>query len=132
LDKGRLTEAEYNFQLAELWSRLTAEAQKRNLAVANTQAAQDEAQAADRQATAAMLPDAWEDSIREFLIAHNPDSVTVGQIARQALSIETPRIGTADQRRIAAALERLDWKRSKREPETGNRIWRKVEKGKLL
>jgi hypothetical protein len=50
-----------------------------------------------------MLPDAWEDSIREFLIAHNPDSVTVGQIARQALSIETPRIGTADQRRIAAA-----------------------------
>jgi hypothetical protein len=33
--------------------------------------------------------------------------VTVGQVAREALSIETPRIGTADQRRIAAAMERL-------------------------
>jgi predicted P-loop ATPase len=77
-------------------------------------------------------PDAWEDFIRQYLIAQNPDSVTVGQIARQVLSIDTSRIGTADQRRIAAALERLDWKRSKREPGTGNRVWRKVEKGKLL
>jgi len=55
LDKGKLTEAEYNLQLAELRSRFTAEAQRRSLAVANTQAAQAQAQAANTQAAAAIL-----------------------------------------------------------------------------
>jgi predicted P-loop ATPase len=53
--------------------------------------------------------DAWEENISEYLKANS--KVTIGQVAREALHIETPRIGTAEQRRIAAALERLDWKR---------------------
>lgn len=55
VDKGRITEAEYQLQMAELRSRFTAESQKRNLAVANSQAAQAQAQAANTQAKAAML-----------------------------------------------------------------------------
>jgi predicted P-loop ATPase len=53
--------------------------------------------------------DAWEEMIAAF-VSHR-SKVTVGEIARDGLSIETPRIGTADQRRIAAALERLGWER---------------------
>lgn len=55
VDKGKLTEAEYNLQLAELRSRFTAESQRREIAVANTQAMQAQAQAANTQARAAML-----------------------------------------------------------------------------
>lgn len=55
VDKGRITEAEYNLQLAELRSRLTAEQQRRSLAVANTQAAQAQAHAANTQAAGALL-----------------------------------------------------------------------------
>jgi predicted P-loop ATPase len=53
--------------------------------------------------------DAWEDTIRDYV--EGKDKVTIGQVARDALSIETPRIGTADQRRIAAALEQLGLRR---------------------
>jgi hypothetical protein len=76
------------------------------------------------QQTARYEADTWEDNIREFLAAHNPDRVTVGQIAKEALHIETPKIGTADQRRIAAALEQLGWKR---QPQSwdGKRWWTK-------
>jgi predicted P-loop ATPase len=50
-----------------------------------------------------------------MLIIEGPQGrVTVGQVARDALGIETPRIGTADQRRIAAALERVGWQRAER------------------
>ena len=52
-------------------------------------------------------------------------SVTIGQVARDALSIETPRIGTAEQRRIAAALEQLGWRRQPKDWE-GNRWWVKA------
>jgi hypothetical protein len=55
VDKGRITEAEYKLQMAELRSRVTAESQRRNLAVANSQAVQAQAQAANTQANAAML-----------------------------------------------------------------------------
>jgi predicted P-loop ATPase len=51
--------------------------------------------------------DAWEEIISEWL----PYKTTVADIARECLSIETPRIGTADQRRISAILERLRWTR---------------------
>jgi predicted P-loop ATPase len=55
--------------------------------------------------------DTWEENIADYLkTAHR---VTVDQIAREALHIDTPRIGTAEQRRIAAALERLNWKRGR-------------------
>jgi len=51
--------------------------------------------------------------------------VTIGEIARQGLFIETSRIGTADQRRIAAVLETIGWKRAKRDF-TGKRWWERV------
>jgi predicted P-loop ATPase len=66
--------------------------------------------------------DVWEDSIREYL--DNKNKVTVGQVAREALHIETQRIGTADQRRIAAGLEQLGWKRQKQSWD-GKRWWMK-------
>jgi predicted P-loop ATPase len=64
--------------------------------------------------------DAWEDTINDYL--RTKTKVTVGQIAREALFIETPRIGTADQRRIAAALERLGWRRQPKDWQ-GKRWW---------
>ena len=67
--------------------------------------------------------DAWEDSIADFLGLHS--RVTIGQVAREALSIETPRIGTADQRRIAAALELLGWHRLPKNWK-GERWWEKA------
>lgn len=70
-------------------------------------------------------PDVWEDNIREFLTLHNLERVTIGQIAREALHIDTERIGTAEQRRIAAALEILRWKRGNR-GDKGERWWVKL------
>ena len=67
--------------------------------------------------------DAWEENIQKYLTGCA--RVTVGQVAREALFIETPRIGTAEQRRIAAALERLGWKRGKKDWE-GKRWWSKT------
>jgi hypothetical protein len=43
VDKGKITEAEYNLQLADLNSRIVAEEQRRNLAKDNAQAAQMQA-----------------------------------------------------------------------------------------
>jgi predicted P-loop ATPase len=57
--------------------------------------------------------DAWEDAIRGFLTGKQ--RVTILEVARGGLHIDLPRIGTADQRRITAALERLGWSRGKRE-----------------
>jgi predicted P-loop ATPase len=56
--------------------------------------------------------DAWEEQIGSYL--EKQDKVTIGQVARDGLEIATPRIGTADQRRIAAAMERLGWQRAAR------------------
>jgi predicted P-loop ATPase len=66
--------------------------------------------------------DTWEENIADYL--NGASKVTIGQVAREALHIETPRIGTAEQRRIAAALERLDWKRQPKDWE-GKRWWTK-------
>ena len=65
--------------------------------------------------------DAWEEPIRNFI--ETKSKVTVGEIARESLSIETQRIGTADQRRIMAVLEILGWRRLPREGGTGTRWW---------
>jgi predicted P-loop ATPase len=68
--------------------------------------------------------DSWEEDIGAYLALQ--ERVTVGQVARGALRIETPRLGTAEQRRIAAALERLGWKRENPEGKTdwqGKRWW---------
>ena len=66
--------------------------------------------------------DAWEEDIAEYLDGES--KVTLGQIARDALKIETPRIGTADQRRIAAILELLGWQRLPKDWQ-GKRWWEK-------
>jgi predicted P-loop ATPase len=66
--------------------------------------------------------DVWEENIAQYVAIKT--QVTIGELAHQALFIETPRIGTADQRRIAAALERLGWKRDKRGGD-GTRWWSK-------
>ena len=64
--------------------------------------------------------DAWEETIRAFL--RSRARVLVGEVARDGLGIETPRIGTADQRRITAILDRLGWRRLPKEW-TGNVPW---------
>lgn len=53
--------------------------------------------------------DAWEDEIGRFLAGRL--RTTLMEVAREALRIEVERLGTADQRRIAAALEHLGWER---------------------
>jgi hypothetical protein len=65
-------------------------------------------------------PDAWEEAIAEHLskklqqaMCEKERSTTVLELAREALFIETARLGTADQRRITAILERLGWERDK-------------------
>ncbi|MBY0295624.1 MAG: virulence-associated E family protein [Methylobacterium sp.] len=51
--------------------------------------------------------DAWEEAIAAFLIGK--ERVTVAQVAREGLHIDLPKIGTAEQRRVAATLQRLGW-----------------------
>jgi len=63
-------------------------------------------------------PDAWEDAIDTFLQGRS--RVTILEVAREALYITTDKIGTADQRRIRAALIRLGWEEGKR---TGKGRW---------
>lgn len=56
--------------------------------------------------------DAWEGLVAEFL--HNRRETTVHQVAKEALFIETPKLGTGEQRRITAILERMGWDRGAR------------------
>lgn len=56
--------------------------------------------------------DAWEGEVGSYLA--DKEQVTVMQVARAALHIETPKLGTADQRRIMAAMEHLGWVRGER------------------
>lgn len=58
--------------------------------------------------------DAWEEKIGEFL--NTEHRVTIADVAKH-LGIENQRMGTAEQRRIRAAMERLEWLR----PEKGGR-----------
>lgn len=64
--------------------------------------------------------DVWEETISAFLVTRN--KVTIAEIGREALHMEMPRIGTADQRRIAAALDQLGWKRLPKDWQ-GKRFW---------
>jgi predicted P-loop ATPase len=65
--------------------------------------------------------DAWQEAIATWLAAERPQQVTILLLARQALYIETPKIGTADQRRIRNILFRLGWIEGKRT--TAARWW---------
>jgi hypothetical protein len=84
LDKGKITEAEYKLQLAELRSRIAAESQRRLLAVANTQAAQAQAQAANSQAQAANMQAAGAllQGLGAFQAANRPAPVQMPAPAR--------------------------------------------------
>lgn len=64
--------------------------------------------------------DAWEDAISEYITGLS--RVTILSIARDALFIERARLGTAEQRRISAILERLGWSRGPR-AHGGIRCW---------
>jgi predicted P-loop ATPase len=63
--------------------------------------------------------DAWEQEISSYIAGKQ--RTTVLDIAKNGLKIELPRLGTADQRRITSALERLGWRRGKRA--RGARWW---------
>jgi hypothetical protein len=56
--------------------------------------------------------DAWEENIATFVATLT--STTISEVAR-GIGIETPRIGTAEQRRIGAALMQLGWQRGKKD-----------------
>jgi predicted P-loop ATPase len=72
------------------------------------------------QQSARYESDAWEDVIVTYLGASS--RVTVLQLAREALHMDTSKIGTSDQRRISAALERMGWQRGPR-GNNGERFW---------
>lgn len=56
--------------------------------------------------------DAWEEAVAGYLIGK--DRVTVLTVAVHGLKFDKPKLGTADQRRITAALDRLGWVRGER------------------
>ena len=64
--------------------------------------------------------DAWEGRIGAYLAPLSQAQVI--DVAKEALFIDTPKIGTADQRRISAAMERLGWQRAAR-GSRGERYW---------
>ena len=73
--------------------------------------------------------DAWEEAIAEYLegvpiTTARPygHKVTLQKVAVDALDIKSPQLGTADQRRIRAALERLHWRCGPR-GNKGERWW---------
>jgi predicted P-loop ATPase len=64
--------------------------------------------------------DPWQETIAEWL--EGKERATVGEIARMAVHVETPRIGTAEARRISGVLETLQWRRGKKDWK-GNIPW---------
>jgi predicted P-loop ATPase len=77
-----------------------------------------------REQEARFEADAWEETIAQWLVGKT--RATLGEIARAALTIETARLGTADQRRIVAVLEREGWRRLPKDSR-GNRFWAPTE-----
>lgn len=65
--------------------------------------------------------DAWEGRVGSYLDGRTV--VTVAEVGKEGLFIETPKLGTVEQRRIAAAMERLGWERGGRGSH-GERYWR--------
>ena len=67
--------------------------------------------------------DAWEEPIRLF--CETVQRTSILQVAASALDFKTiDRLGTADQRRVAAILTILGWRRAKRGA-SGERFWEK-------
>ncbi len=63
--------------------------------------------------------DAWEDKVGEYL--QGESRTIISEVAHNALLLDTHRIGTTDQRRIRAILERLGWEQGARS--NGKRWW---------
>lgn len=77
--------------------------------------------------------DSWEEQIGEYLEFKAGETgtakTTIGDVAQNALKFEVARVGTADQRRIAAAMERRGWRRERTDGKTdwqGKRWWIKA------
>jgi predicted P-loop ATPase len=71
--------------------------------------------------------DIWEESIASYL--KTVTRTTIWEVAKEALHIDTPRIGKADSNRISAAMERLGWRRERPDGKTdwqGKRWWVKA------
>jgi len=68
--------------------------------------------------------DAWEEPIANYLMGAT--KTTIGSVATNALGIKTDRLGTADQRRIAAIMTTSGWRRSDNRGSAGERFWEKV------
>ena len=68
--------------------------------------------------------DVWEEPIAAFLVGL--ETITIYSIALNGLKIEAGRIGTADQRRIAAILEGLGWVRLHKQDSDGRKVWGRV------
>jgi predicted P-loop ATPase len=66
--------------------------------------------------------DAWQDAIAKYLA--NKQDVTVSEVALHALLLTAARLGTAEQRRISAVLEKLGWERGK--PTATRRPWKRA------
>jgi predicted P-loop ATPase len=66
--------------------------------------------------------DAWQDAIGKYLV--NKQDVTVSEVALHALLLVTARLGTAEQRRITAVLEKLGWERGK--ATATRRPWKRI------
>jgi hypothetical protein len=49
--------------------------------------------------------DVWDETINAYLVTKQ--TVTISQVARDALGIETKRIGTGDQNRVRKVMEHL-------------------------
>ena len=63
--------------------------------------------------------EAWDELVVNYL--HERARVTALDVARNALGIETPRIGRSETNRITAILERAGWRRGRRDG--GSRWW---------
>jgi predicted P-loop ATPase len=76
------------------------------------------------QQSARYESDAWEEPIASHLLKLS--RTTIGSVAVNALGFKTERLGTADQRRIAAAMEQIGWRRERVDGKTdwqGKRWW---------
>lgn len=64
--------------------------------------------------------DAWEEAIGDWLGSR--DEVLIKEVAKGALNLDVDRLGRAEQNRIVAVLERIGWRR-KRKDWRGNIPW---------
>ena len=59
--------------------------------------------------------DVWEETIRAFLEEYQPESLLVGDLLKKAFEIESGHRSTRSQRRVTAILQRLGWRRLKKD-----------------